>query len=792
MNDTNDSGFSNPMAQLEALETPEPGHARETALADVVTAATSPSPVSINREYHSMTEGERDAKDRAMAAEMIESLCVPCAESDDIGPITDVDVVYLDVTTETDTTDGTEKVDGSDTIPRAPERAATMIEDEFGVRSPCYDGSDEIVEDGGPTAENAVAMTTAVITAAMANPELGRVQRPSVPAVADPFAGDGFGPIARLLVEIEAQELATKTSGPADVADGGGPAVAPGTDTTDEADSIATAKPSPVSVTSGEAGSPALAEAMEVDLPERTDDGRPIIKMRQGHLQEVMRAAECCLASTGRHFQRSGAVVTVYTDPATGESVVQDLHTLGLVHALDGVSAWSRLDKRNNVWGQIDPPERIGKHLMGAGQFQHLPVLNGLVRQPFLRPDGSMCKTPGFDTATGLFGVFAAGEFNVPAEPTWEQAQQALAVLDDLLSEFAFASPSDRSAALSAMLTAAVRTSLPLAPMFHVRAPQIASGKSYLCELITALATPQQGTPVGFPVRDEECTKLLLAQLVRAPAVIEFDNLTGDLKPFKSLCSALTSERMEGRILGRSKMTTVSTRALFLSSGNNVGPVADMTRRVVTINLDPGCEIPATREFARPNLIEDVRRERGRYVAAALTIVQAWIVAGRPKTSCPSLANYGSWSELCRLPLLWLGLPDPAASVFVGLAEDPDQELLGRLLQGWHELFGSAPIMVRDLVSRSAIGSPAAVEFTEVLRDLSDNHDRINHRKLGHCIKRYAGRVVNGLRLAKAPKTRNAENWRVESVVSVESVPVVPTVEAEAVPALAVSTELAA
>jgi hypothetical protein len=92
---------------------------------------------------------------------------------------------------------------------------------------------------------------------------------------------------------------------------------------------------------------------------------------------------------------------------------------------------------------------------------------------------------------------------------------------------------------------------------------------------------------------------LLLAELLTAPMVIEFDNLTSDLIAHKSLCTALTSEYMTGRILGVSKTATVGTRALFLSSGNNVGPVADMTRRCITINLDPGCETPAAREFKK-------------------------------------------------------------------------------------------------------------------------------------------------------------------------------------------------
>jgi len=134
-------------------------------------------------------------------------------------------------------------------------------------------------------------------------------------------------------------------------------------------------------------------------------------------------------------------------------------------------------------------------------------------------------------------------------------------------------------------------------------------------KLITAFATPQRGTPTTFPADDEECRKLILAELLRAPAIIEFDNMTGDLVAHKSLCTVLTSEFLTGRILGVSKTATVGTRVLFLSSGNNVGPVQDMTRRCITINLSPECEVPAARSFKRPNLVRDVLRERGRYVS---------------------------------------------------------------------------------------------------------------------------------------------------------------------------------
>ena len=376
----------------------------------------------------------------------------------------------------------------------------------------------------------------------------------------------------------------------------------------------------------------------------------------------------------------------------------------------------------------------------------------------------------GYDTATGLFGVFDAREFSVPDKPTRTQAEAALALLKSLLVEFSFAGDSDLAAALVAMLAAAIRPSLAHAPMIHARAHMVGSGKSYLCELITAFATPQRGTPTTFPADDEECRKLLLAELLRAPAVVEFDNLTGDLVAHKSLCTVLTSEFMSGRILGVSKTATVSTRALFLSSGNNVGPVQDMTRRCISIRLDPGCETPAARSFTRPDLVRDVLRERGRYVSAALTIVRAWIVTGRPKTICKSLAGYGDWSDLCRQPLLWLGCADPTVSVFEAMTEDPDRETVARLLTSWFTVFGKTPAMVRDAVKQALQLNDENAELHEVLRDIADERGEINRRKLGWWIRRHAGRIVNGQRFIRASGNRSAEAWQVEVVESVSPV----------------------
>jgi hypothetical protein len=503
---------------------------------------------------------------------------------------------------------------------------------------------------------------------------------------------------------------------------------------------------------------------------------KPTIRLMAGEIHRVVDAAERELARSRRYYQRGGLIVTVVTDPGTCETRVQDLRERSLVRALASVATWEKFDARIKDWVRTDPPARHAAVLFDSISYNHLPVLNGLARQPYLRKDGSLMTTAGYDPSSGMFGVFNAGDFTIPDTPSLADARGALALLEDLLTEFRFQSDPDQAAALCAILTAVVRPSLPNAPMFHARAHMVGSGKSYLCELITAFATPQRGAPTTFPADDEECRKLLLAELLRAPAVIEFDNLTGDLVAHKSLCTALTSEFMSGRILGVSKTAAVRTRVLFLSSGNNVGPVQDMTRRCITVHLDPGCEMPAARSFRRPDLVRDLLRERGRYVTAALTIVRAWIVAGRPKADCSSMAGYGDWSDLCRQPLLWLGLPDATKSVFEAMAEDPDRETLDRLLTGWHLAFGKAAAMVREAIGVSADGDEHS-ELREVLHDIADERGEINRRKLGRWIKRQAGRIVAGRRFVRAGGNRSAEAWQVEAVSSVFSVSNAPKLE---------------
>ena len=161
---------------------------------------------------------------------------------------------------------------------------------------------------------------------------------------------------------------------------------------------------------------------------------KPTIRVMAGEMNRVVDAAERELAQSSRHYQRGGLIVTVVTDPGTRETRVDNISQPALVRALAGSATWERYDSRSEDWVRVDPPARHAAVLFDSTSYPHLPVLNGLARQPYLRPDGSLMTAAGYDQITGMFGIFDAREFSVPDNPTRKQAEAALAQLKSLVA----------------------------------------------------------------------------------------------------------------------------------------------------------------------------------------------------------------------------------------------------------------------------------------------------------------------------------------------------------------------
>jgi len=166
--------------------------------------------------------------------------------------------------------------------------------------------------------------------------------------------------------------------------------------------------------------------------------------------------------------------------------------------------------------------------------------------------------------------------------------------------------------------------------------------------------------------------------------------------------------------------------------------------------------------------VEKVRQNRGKYVSAVLTIIQAWRKSGMPRAEADNIVTYGgTWSDYCRYPLMWLGYPDPATALLEQIRHDPDGDALSGLMAEWYAVFGSAPTTVRKAVERAA----ELPNLKDAIRELPvEERGEINPSKLGWLLKKNADRIVRGFKFQRAQADGRIA-WR---VVSFESPPLPP------------------
>lgn len=277
------------------------------------------------------------------------------------------------------------------------------------------------------------------------------------------------------------------------------------------------------------------------------------------------------------------------------------------MHIFDPHSLQQELDRRFSFWrmqkngpSDRDVPEGLAKRILGLRNTRRLKQLKAVLTAPVLRLDGSLLSQPGYDDQTGAYlcGFEGWEAFSVLERVSKADVKASLDRLMAPFGEFPYAAAVDRSAHLTALLTAVCRPMLPTAPAFGYDAPVQGSGKTLLARCTGALAT--SGEPAMMPMSktmdDEEIRKRTLAMLRQGVSVMVWDNVLGQ---FKSPVTAmlLTSATYTDRILCKTESATFDMRSMLILTGNNLCMVDDMVRRVLVCGIDPKEEQPFNRRF---------------------------------------------------------------------------------------------------------------------------------------------------------------------------------------------------
>ena len=313
-----------------------------------------------------------------------------------------------------------------------------------------------------------------------------------------------------------------------------------------------------------------------------------------------------------------------------------------------------------------------------------------------------------------------------------------------------------RSVILSAWLTGLVRRSLRTAPLHAIGAPTMGTGKSKLADIVAVILTGRAANVVSQGPTEEEMEKRLFAMLYSGDPVIVIDNIDRPLEG-AAICSILTQEKWKGRILGKSETQDLPTNSLFLATGNNLTFRGDLTRRVVICRLDAREERPDDRKFDF-DAVALARQNRAELVMAGLTILRAYIAAGRPlRGKVHDVGSFEDWT-IIREALVWLDQPDPSATRSLVLVDDPIKQELAMVMDAWHKHYGTRSVTISQLKSSydaaKRNGQPGTSEtilvLGDILKDVS-RKDEINAKSIGHWFKRHVDAIVNGCRFERSP-----------------------------------------
>src|SRR6516162_6492372 len=169
--------------------------------------------------------------------------------------------------------------------------------------------------------------------------------------------------------------------------------------------------------------------------------------------------------------------------------------------------------------------------------------------------------------------------------------------------------------------------------------------------------------------------------------------------------------------------TVRNTWSIFIT-GNALKIKNDATRRILRISLDAKQEKPEYRKFKR-NPYLDVLRDRGRYLWAALTVVRAYIVAGKPNRLPWIGEPFSAWSDLVRSALVWLDYEDPFVTTEATRDNDPDRQSRAAMLQSILLAYGDDVKQARtanEMIEDGKRGSilPIGATSTMEARDLDN------------------------------------------------------------------------
>jgi len=492
----------------------------------------------------------------------------------------------------------------------------------------------------------------------------------------------------------------------------------------------------------------------------RVETGKPHFIYRTEQFDEICARAKALLEGDNidePHLFRMTSMLIRLSEDRVTKTLFQDPVTIVMLRQeLNELATWGVIEKM--VEKSISCPSDVAAHILNDPSLE-LPPLASIADAPFFDKHGNLIREPGYHAESFTYHHPRPGFAVEPVSetPSSEEVKKARdLLLTEIDGDFPFCdnTPDSRASkahAVALKLEPFVRQMISgNTPIYLIQKPAPGTGASLFVNAFAEIAFGSAAIPQSEVGSADELRKNLTATLMSGTSLYWLDNVHQKIDN-SSLALATTTEVWRDRVLGHSKTVIIPIRCSWIISGNNVELSEELTRRAVLIRFDANVERPTERkDFRHSELIEHIRENRGDYVWACLTLIRAWIAAGRP-AGTTNIASYEKWAKVMGGILSVAGIPGflENRADLKEVSTDSDGPMRS-FVQLWFDAFGESRVRLSGTKNSASItkNTPSLLELYEEHcfdLDLGFNEKRRESwaQYLGTAINKYRNRVLD-------------------------------------------------
>jgi hypothetical protein len=349
-------------------------------------------------------------------------------------------------------------------------------------------------------------------------------------------------------------------------------------------------------------------------------------------------AEEACkyLGQTGTIYRREHKVVHLvgHKLEELNTSTLQTMLFTGM-----NVQKWAQRGRSAVLVPATDIKEPVLRATLD-GHFArlHIPPVTVVAQRPYLvLADGQLVPLKaGYNAVRG--GILVTGDGAIPEVPT----DEATCAITALFQDFNFATPADKSRAIAAVFSAAMRIAgiYERHPLLAFEADLSQTGKTLLFAMIVAIFGQRCGSVAQKKGGTGSFDEAIMQKLVNGYLFILLDNIRGRIdSPFLEMCLTPEDGEVDARVL-RASVPVDPRPVVFGLTSNAAELTKDLANRtlMVRIRKQPlGYQFHTwtdTNGVPVEGIRQHITAHQAYYQGCVSSILRDWWAQGAPRLSC--------------------------------------------------------------------------------------------------------------------------------------------------------------